>query len=262
MSYRKNSSSSSDSDDEPQAYRKGGRVMNKNKNKNINKNNVNVIIHNHHRTTRRKRSLVQKLKSQATPRPFQPIIGYVSNPSPTNFNLNELMQKLEALKEQRKIPEQQQVRPEILPPIQEEIPALEPIQEEQDFGFHEPEQAHQPIMLSPEAGASKKAPTDNKQVATLLIEQGLHSLLNSNSSINTQKFNRWYDEHKIAFDNGKSPASTTNTKFKRVLDRIDYVRGLHGAPVGASASASTDDEVVGTVSKKKLVKKLAFGGSV
>ena len=261
MSYRKNSSSSSDSDDEPQAYKKGGRVMNKNKNKNINKNNVNVIIHNHHKITRRKRSLSQQtknLKQQATPRPFQPIIGYMGNPSPNNFNLNELVAKLEALKEQRKVSEEHAVRPEILP---EPAPALPPIQEEQpDFGFHQPEPDHQPVMLSPEAGESKRAPSDNKQVATLLIEQGLHSLLNSNNSISTTKFNEWYDKHKLAFDNGKSPASTTATKFKRVLDRIDYVRGIHALP--AVASSSTDDDVVGTVSKKKGVKKLAFGGSV
>ena len=243
-----------DSDGEPQAFRKGGRVVIKNKNKNINKNNVNVIIHNHHKTARRKKSLAQqtqKLKQQATPRPFQPIVGYMGNPSPSNFNLNELMQKLEALKEQRKIPESQAVRPEILP-------EPEPHIQEPDFGFHEPAQLA-PISLSPEAGAgTQKAPTENKQVATLLIEQGLHGLLNSNNSINTQKFNKWYDEHKDAFDNGKSPASTASTKFKRVLDRIDYVRGMNQPAV----SAHHEDEILGTVSKKKTIKKLAFGGSV
>ena len=239
-------------DDELQAFRKGGKVYVKNKNKNVNKNNINVIIHNHHKTARRKKSLsqqTQKLKQQATPRPFQPIVGYVGNPSPSNFNLNELMQKLEALKEQQKVPESQAVRPEILPSIIEEP----------EFGFHDAPVAS--ISLSPEAGAgTQKAPTENKQVATLLIEQGLHGLLNGNNSINTQKFNEWYDKHKDAFDNGKYSASTSNTKYRRVLDRIDYVRGMNQA--ASAASAHDDEEVVGTVSKKKSVKKLAFGGSV
>jgi hypothetical protein len=242
-------------------YRKGGKVKKSkpavNSNKNTNKNHVNVIINNHQKLPRRKnKSLAQQtknLKQQATVRPFQPIIGYMGNPSPNNFNLQDLVSKLELLKEKGKVPDTQEVRPEHLSNIEEE--------ENETVSSSSSSSA---FPQTPQAGAqpvTAKNPSIRDQVVTLLLESGLHDMINNDAkqSISATRFDQWYSSHRAVFDGRSQPATTTATKFSRILQHQDYVRGLHHQPASASASAHEEDEEVGRVSKPK---KLQFGGTV
>ena len=261
-------------------YKRGGKVKksknkNKNKNKNVNVNtnknsNVNVVIHNHLRGRggRRNKSLAQQtnnLKQQATVRPFQPIVGYMSNPSPNNFNLQDLVSKLELLKEKGKVAETQAVRPEHVNTIDENEDAgsvsLTPKNQDQEQVSSSSSSSAMPYQ-TPQAGAqpvTAKNPTIRDQVVTLLLEAGLHGIVNNDSrqSINANRFDQWYSSNKAVFDGKSHPATTTATKFSRILQHQDYVRGLQNQPAQASASDLESD--VGRVSKPK---KLQFGGTV
>ena len=266
--------------DDIHEYRKGGKVkrskLAENSNKNTNKNNVNVIIHNHQKTARRnKKSLAQQtknLKQQATVRPFQPIVGYMGNPSPNNFNLQDLVSKLESLKEKGRVPENQGVRPEHLNLNNEaELGSGSPLRETESSSSSSSSSAFPQTPSGaggrqgpsspdlPQAGAqpvTAKNPTIRDQVVTLLLESGLHSMINNDSrqSINATRFDQWYASHKAVFDGRSQPATTTATKFARILQHQDYVRGLQHQSASASASAHDQDEEVGTVSKKKISK--------
>jgi hypothetical protein len=271
-----------ESDHEAMPYRKGGKVKKSkpavNSNKNSNKNHVNVIIHNHQKTARRKsKSLAQQtnnLKQQATVRPFQPIIGYMGNPSPNNFNLQDLVSKLELLKEKGKVPDTQEVRPEHLNinnEAENETVSSSSSSSSSSSAFPQtPSGAggrqgpSSPDL--PQAGAqpvTAKNPTIRDQVVTLLLESGLHDMINNDAkqSISATRFDQWYSSHRAVFDGRSQPATTTATKFSRILQHQDYVRGLHHQPASASISASAhdQDEEVGRVSKPK---KLQFGGTV
>ena len=254
-----------ESDHEVMPYRKGGKVKRSklavNSNKNTNKNNVNVIIHNHQKTARRnKKSLAQQtknLKQQATVRPFQPIVGYMGNPSPNNFNLQDLVSKLESLKEKGRVPENQGVRPEHLNLNNEaEHGSVSPLRESESSSSSSSSSA---FPQTPQAGAqpvTAKNPSERDQVVTLLLESGLHNLINNDSrqSISASRFDQWYSSHKAVFDGHSVPAKTSATKFTRILQHQDYVRGLQHQSASASASAHDQDEEVGTVSKKKISK--------